>query len=46
MAEWDTEGGGPGQFRAPAGLAAGEDGLVYVADRGNCRVQASGVQWE
>jgi DNA-binding beta-propeller fold protein YncE len=32
-------GSGPGQLNAPAALAVGPDGLVYVADRGNHRVQ-------
>lgn len=29
----------PGQLNAPAALAVGPDGLLYVADRGNHRVQ-------
>ena len=32
-------GSGAGQLNAPAALAVGSDGLVYVADRGNHRVQ-------
>lgn len=36
---WGADGSGPGQFEMPAGVAVGEDGSVYVADRGNNRVQ-------
>ena len=36
---WGTDGSGPGQFASPAAVAAGQDGDVYVADRGNNRVQ-------
>ena len=36
---WGTDGFGPGQFEAPAGVAVDEDGNFYVADRGNNRVQ-------
>ncbi|MCU0555082.1 MAG: NHL repeat-containing protein [Syntrophales bacterium] len=39
LAEWGGEGDQPGQFRSPAGVALGPDGLVYVADKGNGRVQ-------
>jgi trimeric autotransporter adhesin len=33
-----TPGTGPGQLNSPAGLAAGDDGSVYVADNVNQRV--------
>lgn len=33
------EGSGPGQFRAPAGISAGSEGDLLVADGGNQRVQ-------
>ena len=32
------EGAGPGQFRAPTGVAAGADGRLYVLDSGNARI--------
>lgn len=35
---YGEEGGGEGQFRNPKGIAADEDGNVYVADTGNHRV--------
>jgi DNA-binding beta-propeller fold protein YncE len=35
---WGTSGAGPGQFQIPHGIAA--DGkILYVADRGNARIQ-------
>ncbi|MCG3136780.1 MAG: hypothetical protein HJJLKODD_00616 [Phycisphaerae bacterium] len=34
-----SAGSGKGQFSYPAGLAVGPDGLIYVADRMNHRVQ-------
>lgn len=39
VASWGGLGGGPGQFDTPLGLTVGVDGLVYVADSGNQRVQ-------
>lgn len=39
LSEWGGEGDLPGEFRSPVGVALGPDGLVYVADRGNSRVQ-------
>ena len=36
--EWGTSGTGPGQFRLPHGIAT-DDGIIYVADRENGRVQ-------
>ena len=36
--EWGSAGTGPGQFQLPHGIAA-HDGVVYVADRQNGRIQ-------
>jgi peptidylamidoglycolate lyase len=36
---WGSAGSEPGQFLTPHGIALGPDGDVYVADRGNARVQ-------
>jgi DNA-binding beta-propeller fold protein YncE len=37
--EWGGEGSEPGQFLSPTGVAVSEDGLVYIADSGNNRIQ-------
>ena len=37
--DWGTEGAAPGQFVDPHGLTLDEAGNVYVADRGNSRIQ-------
>ena len=36
---WGTPGAGPGEFHVPHGIAIDEEGLVYVADRENSRIQ-------
>lgn len=36
---WGEPGGGPGQFRVPHGIAIDPNGIVYVADRENSRIQ-------
>ena len=36
---WGEPGSGPGCFNLPHGLALGPDGLLYVADRQNNRIQ-------
>lgn len=36
---WGEPGGGRGQFHVPHGIAIDRDGIVYVADRENSRVQ-------
>ncbi len=41
---WGAEGEGPGQFRAPAGLALGPAGEVFVSDAGNHRIVRFDVQ--
>jgi streptogramin lyase len=37
--EWGSAGTGPGQFRLPHSIQIGRDGVIYVADRENARVQ-------
>ena len=37
--EWGRPGTGPGEFRLPHSIAVDENGIVYVADRENGRIQ-------
>ena len=37
--QWGSKGSGPGEFDLPHGIALDQEGRVYVADRGNSRVQ-------
>jgi DNA-binding beta-propeller fold protein YncE len=37
--QWGTPGSGPSQFQQPHGIAVDDEGIVYVADRNNARVQ-------
>jgi streptogramin lyase len=37
--EWGSPGTGPGQFHLPHSIVIDEDGIVYVADRENGRIQ-------
>jgi len=37
--EWGKHGTGPGEFVVPHGITAGSDGILYVADRENGRIQ-------
>lgn len=39
LREWGNKGTKPGQFDTPHGIAVDQAGHVYVADRGNARVQ-------
>lgn len=36
---WGSRGSQPGQFMLPHSIASDRDGLIYVADRGNRRIQ-------
>ena len=36
---WGAPGSGPGQFHVPHGIAVDKEGMVYVADRKNSRLQ-------
>ncbi len=39
VGEWGSPGTGPGEFQLPHSLAIDADGIVYVADRENGRIQ-------
>jgi len=39
LKSWGEPGGGPGQFHTPHSIAVDAQGRVYVADRGNRRIQ-------
>lgn len=39
LSQWGKRGDGPGEFHTPHNLALDKDGKIYVADRGNARVQ-------
>src|SRR6516165_10087988 len=42
--EWGEAGTGPGQFRLPHSIQVDENGIVYVADRENGRVERFDLQ--
>jgi DNA-binding beta-propeller fold protein YncE len=39
LRQWGSPGNGPGQFNQPHGIAIDDQGIVYVADRRNGRLQ-------
>jgi len=39
LASWGSVGSGEGQFNLSYGIRAGADGIVYVSDSSNFRVQ-------
>ena len=39
LASWGSFGDGPGQFDTPHGVAVGPNGDIFIADRGNRRIQ-------
>ncbi len=39
VGSWGERGSGPGEFRLPHGIAADDQGRIYVADRSNNRIQ-------
>jgi DNA-binding beta-propeller fold protein YncE len=39
LASWGQPGNGPGEFHVPHGIAVDSQGMVYVADRENSRLQ-------
>src|SRR5436309_3022292 len=39
LAQWGSDGSGPGQFRVPRGVAVDAEGNLFVADTGNHRVE-------
>ena len=43
LKSWGEPGSGPGQFNVPHSIAADAQGNIYVADRGNRRVQVFDV---
>jgi DNA-binding beta-propeller fold protein YncE len=44
LREWGAAGDGPGQFRLPHSIQVDENGIVFVADRENARVQRFDLQ--
>jgi DNA-binding beta-propeller fold protein YncE len=44
LREWGSAGDGPGQFRIPHAIAIDREGIIYVADRENGRIQRFGSE--
>jgi len=44
LREWGTAGDGPGQFRLPHSIQIDENGVIYIADRENGRIQKFDLQ--
>lgn len=42
LTTWGTQGSNDGEFRGPAHLDLDDKGQIYVADRGNYRVEKFG----
>jgi hypothetical protein len=42
--EWGSAGTGPGQFRLPHSIQIDENGIIYIADRENGRIQRFDLQ--
>ena len=45
LGQWGSSGTGPGEFRQSTGIAVNDQGLVYVGDYGNGRVQVFRVEF-
>ena len=45
LGKWGSEGSSDGQFSYPQGVTVAPDGMVYVADRDNDRIQAFGIDY-
>jgi DNA-binding beta-propeller fold protein YncE len=43
LGEFGEQGSAPGQFLYPQGIAMASNGLIYIADSGNNRIQV--IQW-
>ena len=46
VCSWGEPGSGPGEFHLPHGISVSAEGLVYVADRENERIQIFGSEGE
>ena len=42
LTQWGSEGDRDGQFAGPTGIAVGENGVIYVADTHQDRIQKFG----
>jgi peptidylamidoglycolate lyase len=46
LLDWGRKGNGPGEFDTPHGVVVDTQGHVYVADRGNARIQVFNLNGE